>query len=79
MGEGQYKDDRLPQYSFEVKQYLVKAKGPPNSVVVSAPLPLPPHPPPGGNTSSRRPRRYLCGSPPVAPLTRRRARQRAPG
>ena len=29
--------------------------------------------------SSRRPRRYLCGSPPVASATRRRARQTAPG
>jgi len=25
MGAGQYKDDRLPQYSFKMKEYLVKA------------------------------------------------------
>jgi len=30
-------------------------------------------------STSRRPRRYLCGSPPVASATRRRARQTAPG
>ena len=29
--------------------------------------------------SSRRPRPYLCGSPPVASATRRRARHTAPG
>ena len=28
---------------------------------------------------SRRPRRYLCGSPPVASAPRRRARETAPG
>jgi len=35
-GGGQYKDDRLPHYSFEVKQYLVKAKpGRPHRLGVS--------------------------------------------
>ena len=29
--------------------------------------------------TSRRPRRYLCGSPPVASASRRRARETAPG